>query len=135
MWGIIFSACPTHKAGKKLFEKASVRQIVPSVNFGKDGLNVITHHRFQSIKEKIHLAFYDRSCPDDPYHLVRALIGGFNDNRRVTVATAIKQILDESMSPYQPQTTKKSILPNLSFILRKPKPLGIEKKVSRRLPS
>jgi hypothetical protein len=35
------------------------------------------------------------------------------------------------MSPYQPRTTKKSILPNLSFIMRKPKPLGIEKKVSR----
>jgi hypothetical protein len=131
VWGIIFSACPTHKAGKKLFEKATVRQIVPSVNFGKDGLNVISHHRFQSIKEKIHLAFYDRSVPDDPYHPVRALLDGFNDNRRRTVATSIKQILDESMSPYQPRTTKTSILPNLSFIFRKPKPLGIEKKVSR----
>jgi predicted MFS family arabinose efflux permease len=38
----------THKAGKKLFEKVTVRQIVPSVNFGKDGLNIMSHYRFQS---------------------------------------------------------------------------------------
>jgi hypothetical protein len=130
LWGIIFAACPCHKGGNKLFEKATVRQLIPSVNFGKDGMNIMSWHRFKSIKEKISFAFYDYTCPDDPYHPVKLLVDGFNDNRREKLATGIKIVLDESMSPFQPRTTKTSKLPNLSFIFRKPKPLGIEKKVS-----
>jgi hypothetical protein len=130
VWGIIFAACPCHKGGNKLFEKANVRRLTPSVNFGKDGMNSISWHRFKTIKELIHFSFYDHTCPDDPYHPVKLLVDGFNENRREKLATAIKIVLDESMSPFQPRTTKTSKLPNLSFIFRKPKPLGIEKKVS-----
>ena len=36
--------------------------------------------------------------------------------------------LDESMSAYRPQTRKTGNLPNISFILRKPEPLGTELK-------
>eukprot|EP00873_Tetraselmis_striata_P019891 jgi/Tetstr1/440155/TSEL_028512.t2 len=36
--------------------------------------------------------------------------------------------MDESMSAYQPRATKLGGLPNLSFIYRKPKPLGTEMK-------
>ena len=36
--------------------------------------------------------------------------------------------VDESMIAWEPQTTKTGGLPNLSFIKRKPKPLGIELK-------
>jgi hypothetical protein len=130
VWGIIFAACPCHKGGNKLFEKATVRRLAPSVNFGKDGIDVISWHRFKTIKELLCFAFYDHTCPEDPYHPVKLLLDGFNDNRREKVATAIKIVLDESMSPFQPRTTKTSKLPNLSFIFRKPKPLGVENKVS-----
>ena len=130
IWGVIFAACPCHKGGIKLFEKATVRRLTTSVNFGKDGINVISWHRFRTIKELIPFAFYDHTCPTDPYFPVKLLIDGFNDNRQEKLATAVKIVLDESMSPFQPRTTKTSKLPNLSFIFRKPKPLGIEKKVS-----
>ena len=36
--------------------------------------------------------------------------------------------LDESMSAFRPQKTKTGNLPNISFILRKPKSLGTELK-------
>eukprot|EP00873_Tetraselmis_striata_P006477 jgi/Tetstr1/426741/TSEL_001678.t1 len=38
--------------------------------------------------------------------------------------------MDESMSAYQPRATKLGGLPNLSFIYRKPKPLGTEMKTA-----
>ena len=90
VWGIIFAACPCHKGGNKLFEKANVRRLTPSVNFGKDGMNSISWHRFKTIKELIHFSFYDHTCPDDPYHPVKLLVDGFNENRREKLATAIK---------------------------------------------
>eukprot|EP00957_Ditylum_brightwellii_P075139 5710163-Ditylum_brightwellii.AAC.1 len=44
----------------------------------------------------------------------------------MTVATSIWKTLDESMSVWRPQTTKTRHLPNISFIERKPEPLGTE---------
>jgi hypothetical protein len=131
VWGIIFAACPCHKGGNKLFKKATVQRLAPSVNFGKHGMDVIiSWHRFKTIKELLSFAFYDHTCPEDPYYPVKLLVDGFNDNRREKLATAVKIVLDESMSPFQPRTTKTSKLPNLSFIFWKPKPLGVENKVS-----
>ena len=36
------------------------------------------------------------------------------------------KVLDESMSAFKPRTTKTGGLPNISFIARKPEPLGTE---------
>ena len=130
-WGIIFSACPTGKGGDYLFRKQTERQVVPDVNFGRDGLNIMAYSRFKNIKENVHFAFYDRKVAEsDPYHPVRSLLDGFNDNRKKTIAASIDIVLDESMSPFKPRTTATSVLPNVSFMFRKPKPLGIELKVS-----
>lgn len=133
LWGIIFAACPVGKGGQFLFQNAKERKIVQGVNFGKDGLDVMSWTRFKQIKEQIHFAFYDYTCPDDPYHPVRTLVDGYNDNRKQNVASSIKIVLDESMSPFKPRTSKTSGWPNISFIFRKPKPLGCEQKVCCRL--
>jgi hypothetical protein len=80
-------------------------------------------------------AFYDFEAKDrqDGWHPVGLLIDGFNQNRVKNIAGSILKVLDESMSAFQPQTTKKGSylggLPHISFILRKPKPLGTEFKV------
>ena len=39
---------------------------------------------------------------------------------------SIFKVMDESMSAFQPQTTKTGNLHHLSYVLRKPEPLGTE---------
>jgi hypothetical protein len=99
-------------------------------HLGKDGMNIMSSHQFKIIEELLSFAFYDHTCPDDPYHPVKLLVDGFNENCQEKLATTIKLVLDKSMSPFQPRTTKTLKVPNLSFIFQKPKPLGVEKKVS-----
>ena len=130
-WGVIFAACSARRGGISLFEPSKVRRLVKRFFFGKGGCDVMSKERFRNIREFIYFAFYDKSCKeDDQYYPVRSLIDGFNDNRRKNIAAAVCIVLDESMSPFQPRTTKTSWLPNISFIFRKPKPLGVENKVS-----
>jgi hypothetical protein len=42
------------------------------------------------------------------------------------IAASLFKLLDESMSAWCPRKTKTGGLPNISFILRKPEPLGKE---------
>jgi hypothetical protein len=102
VWGVIISACPSHKGGQKLFEKPTERGLSPTINLGKGGTDIISWHRFKSIKEKIHYAFFDKDYHNDPWHPIKLLIDGFNENRMHTIAAAIKIVLDELMSPFQP---------------------------------
>jgi hypothetical protein len=65
------------------------------------------------------------SMTDDWWRL-RGGIDGFNENRRRTIIRGAVLTIDESMSAWQPQTSKYGGLPNISFVKRKPKPLGTE---------
>jgi hypothetical protein len=58
--------------------------------------------------------------------MVLLLVDGFNTNRHDWVAASARKTLDESMSAFRPRTSKTGGLPHLSFILRKPEPLGTE---------
>lgn len=90
----------------------------------------MSHSRFKAIKVLIRFAFYDHNLAEsDPYFPVSSLVDDFNDNRKKTVAASIDIIVDESMCSFRPRTTATSDLPNISFIFRKPKPLGVEFKV------
>jgi hypothetical protein len=62
----------------------------------------------------------------DPWWQVSLMEEEFNENRRRTVMSSFEKVLDELMSPFRPQTRKNGDLPNLSFIPRKPEPLGAE---------
>ena len=53
-------------------------------------------------------------------------INSFNENRSENIMTSSDRILDESMSAFRPRTSKTGGLPNISYILRKPEPLGTE---------
>jgi hypothetical protein len=62
----------------------------------------------------------------DPWYMVSKLIAEFNGNRKIIVAASVFKLLYESMSAWHPRKTKTGGLPNISFILRKPKPLSTE---------
>lgn len=47
-------------------------------------------------------------------------------NRAKTVAASVTKLLDESMSAWRPRKDKTGGLPDISFILQKPEPLGTE---------
>ena len=130
-----FSACPAGLGGISLFEEQAERSLVKRLNFGPEGLDVMNKTRFKKIKHYMPYAFYDNNAPDDPYHPIKLLYDGFNNNRKRTVASSILTVIDESMSSFQPRTSKTGALhgglPNISYIIRKPRPLGCEFKVSK----
>ena len=78
----------------------------------------------------MHTAFFDAVNEHNPWYPIQSLVEAFNDNRRKWLVASLVIVLDESMSNFQPRTTKTSLLPHLSFIFRKPKPLGTEYKVA-----
>ena len=79
--------------------------------------------RFEAIKAVVHCAFGEEKA-DDPWGLLRPTIDEFNKNRLRTIVSSTLSTADESMSAYVPRTSKTGTLPHLSFISRKPKPLG-----------
>lgn len=88
--------------------------------------------RFKWIKKRwmsqFELPLDDAGKEANKWWPVGYLVHGFNMNRQQTVASSRVKTLDESMSAFRPQTTKTGNLPNISFILRKPEPLGTELK-------
>eukprot|EP00873_Tetraselmis_striata_P023449 jgi/Tetstr1/443713/TSEL_031703.t1 len=58
------------------------------------------------------------------------MVEGFNRNRTMMLVMGVWIAFDEAMSAYQPRSTKTGGLPNISFIKRKPKPLGTEGKTA-----
>lgn len=91
--------------------------------------------RFKAIKGSFPAAFATEDVAKrrppgteghDPWWPVLGLIDAFNENRKHTVAASRVKTFDESMSGWQPRTTKTGGLPNISFIMRKPVPLGTE---------
>jgi hypothetical protein len=132
--GIILSAGSHGKGGTKLWDQQKdVFSMTSSVAYGPRGLNIMAEYRFKEVKMAFPWSFQDvTKKPDedgnggDPWHMVLLLVDGFNANRHAWVAASARKILDESMSAWKPQTTKTGGLPHLSFILRKPEPLGTE---------
>jgi hypothetical protein len=88
--------------------------------------------RFEEIRRFFPEAFADASRSDpaqdnyDPWHPIIALVEDLNLNRQNTVCSSNIKTMDESMSGWKPRKNKLGGLPNISFILRKPVPLGTE---------
>eukprot|EP00873_Tetraselmis_striata_P029434 jgi/Tetstr1/449698/TSEL_036766.t1 len=57
------------------------------------------------------------------------MVEDFNRNMTMMLMMGVWITFDDAMSAYQPRTTKTG-LPNMSFIKRKPKPLGTEGKTA-----
>jgi hypothetical protein len=140
--GILISAGPHGKGGKKLWEKPSQSEgffgMTQPINYGPDGLNIMAYYRFNQIKESFPWSFQDKTKAAeedaeegsyDPWNMVLLLVNGYNKNRHDWVAASVRKTLDESMSAFRPRTSKTGGFPNISYILRKPEPLGTEFKV------
>ena len=98
---------------------------------GATGKKIISWNRFKTIKEEFLWKAFDNGTNDeDPWHLISGLVDDFNANRKKWIIPEMSRVLDESMSGFQPRTTKSSILPFISYVIRKPTPLGTEYKVA-----
>ena len=62
----------------------------------------------------------------DEWWMVSGGVANFNKQRKAIFLSHTISVLDESMSGWKPRTTKTGGLPHLSFIMRKPVPLGTE---------
>ena len=119
------------KGGEALWDGHATKyffdEVCKPVNYGKNGEGLMTFQRFKEIREYFPKGFenLDRKSQDDWYRIDH-LVKGFNENRSKFVAASIRKVFDESMSQWKPRTTDKGRLPHLSFVLRKPRPLGTE---------
>jgi hypothetical protein len=135
--GIIISAAPLGKGGVHLWGSqrrktkngiSSSKKLGSRTDYGEP--DIMKYYRFREIKKYFPFAFYDWSKEEeDPWHPIGLLVDGFNENRNRTIAASFMKLLDELMSAFVLQTTALGGLPHLSYIYRKPKPLGTEGKV------
>lgn len=126
-WGIMAFAAGAGVGGEeKLFDrKQKLFPELPKIDLSER----MKKHRFKELKQLMPKAFAGRDDCDD-WNPIKTLIDGFNNNRAQNIAASYCKVFDESMSSWRARTTKLGGLPFLSFILRKPKPLGTEFKVS-----
>ena len=122
--------CAVQKTGGVfgLYNRKETEGIVKKVN----GSEYMSQTRFKFIKKywvkQFELDITNEEKVRNPWWRVGYLVHGFNQNRNNTVASSRVKTMDESMSAYRPQTRKTGNLPNISFIHRKPEPLGTELK-------
>ena len=129
--GILIVAAAEGKGGHALFERAEgrkARTATETTNYGKDGRNIMSKNRFDAIRKYFPYAFQDLEAMrnGDPWHMVSKLVEDFNTNRAEKIAASVYKVVDELISAWRPQSTPKGGLPHLSFIMRKPEPLGTE---------
>ena len=127
-WGILIFAAKVEKGGVgALFDKGKNKLLdeLPSIDLS----DRMKKYRFQQLKKVIPSAFRGDD-EADPWNNIKSILDGFNDKRATKIAASYCKVHDESMSAFKPRTTKTGGLPFLSFILRKPKPIGTEFKAT-----
>jgi hypothetical protein len=118
------------RSNKKTTNTSNKKVGMPT-DYSSGDTDFMKYYCFNEIKKYFPFTFYDWTKEgDDPWHPIGLLADGFNDNHSRTVAASFMKVLDEFMSSFVPQTTALGGLPNLSFVFRKPKPLGTEGKVT-----
>ena len=84
------------------------------------------HYRFKDLRRFLPLAFQCEKLKEkgDPWWQFQWAVDEFNRLRADRILHSSWVAFDESMSAWRPRTTKTGDLPNISFIKRKPEPLG-----------
>ena len=94
-----------------------------------DMSSVMSAFRFKTLRVMIIYLFADDSLREqDPWWRISPMIEAFNAKRKVYFRNSFLKCQDESMSAFRPRTSATGNLPHLSFIRRKPEPLGTELK-------
>ena len=87
----------------------------------------MTERRHNELRLRLNAAFDSGADPeDDPYHFIRMMFDLINKDRAANLAASHIKVIDESMSPFQPRTTKNANLPVVVYLPRKPKEFGTE---------
>ena len=108
-------------ASRRAEDDVMWESVVPKVTFD----NYMKAYRFKEFRKFLPCIWEDSTLENsDPWWQFVSAISEFNSRRRSVMITSKWKVFDESMSAYRPRTTKTGNLPNLSFILRKPEPLG-----------
>jgi hypothetical protein len=84
-------------------------------------------YRFKEFHHFLPLAYASEALPEttnNQWWQFREAVTAFNNNRKEKIHFPQWVAINESMSAWKPQTTKNGNLPNISFITRKPEPLG-----------
>lgn len=86
----------------------------------------MSYSRFKDFRHFLPEIWFDFQLKDegDPWWMFAGAVKEFNDIRRERVHASSWKVIDELMSAWRPRTTALGGLPNISFILRKPEPLG-----------
>ena len=132
MIACIITAAGYEERGESLWK--CTHQGYPSVFSGSNQAMEsigLSYDRFKQLKKYFPFAFIPENVDrSDPWWQIRDMVNGFNTARDLYVMACIRKLLDESMSPFDPQTTKTGGLAHISFVPRKPRPLGTEMKAS-----
>ena len=106
------------KVGTDLWATKSIG-LLPAPNFGR----FMSHDKFDRIRRYLSRGPVEAgdTASDDPWYQVRYLFSGFNENRRRTINPSWLQVVDETMFAWTGNG-----MPHLSFVKRKPEPLGAE---------
>jgi hypothetical protein len=125
-WGIMAFAGGAGVGGEEKLWKKEVELLkeLPKIDLSVQ----MKLYRFKQLKKLMPNAFAGKD-KQDPWHPIIAMMIGFNNSRAQDIAASYQKVFDESMSSWRARTTQLGGLPFLSFVLRKPKPLGTEFKV------
>ena len=125
--GMLILARQYTQRGTDLFAKVSKFSCRDPPNFGQ----YMPEGRFNALRRYAPWAFADAGkLATDKWSMLSPVVKAYNDNRRRTIRRTGVIVLDESMSAWKPRATKTGGLPNITFIRRKPKPLGTEFKTA-----
>jgi hypothetical protein len=107
---------------KESHEKEEWQSMVPRPSFDR----FVKLYRFKEFRHFLPFAYASESLQkmNDPWWQFRDAITEYKNNRKQKIHFPPWVAIDESMSAWKPQTTKNGNLPNISFIARKPEPLG-----------
>jgi len=120
-----FTPKKTKKSSNDPIEFQSIS--VPQPHFE----NYMSYCRFKELRRVMPLMWVDYSKKGtDPWYRISAAVDDFNTIRKERLKCSKWISVDESMIAWRPRTTVTGGLPNLSFVARKPEPLGTEFKNS-----
>ena len=126
-WGLMIAGTQYHQQGKNLWDQSPRRGVRDPPSF----TSWMKHWRFEEIRQLLKYSKADLSkVQTDQWAWFRKAVTDFNSNRKAVLQPGLVAVLDESMSAWKPRADKLGGLPNISFVMRKPKPLGTEFKAS-----
>jgi hypothetical protein len=97
--------------------------ILPHPNFDR----FMLEYRFKQFRQFLPSMYEDQSLKDsgDPWWKFAGAVTEFNLHHLKSINGSKVKVVDESMCAYRPRTTATGGLPNISFVKRKPEPLGL----------